>query len=111
MRSCCHLVGSRSLIIREKEISKPTKKYSLSNLDPIIDSKGLLRVGGRLSRSKMYLDSKYQIVMHKDFKVSNLLVRHVHSSVGHLGKNTILAELRKKYWIVNASTIIKINAS
>lgn len=75
-------------------------------LSPIFD-KGVLRVGGRLSRSAMPAEAKHPIILAKDFHISDLLVRHIHQEVGHGGRNHMLSKLRERFWITGASTAIR----
>ncbi|CAG2252827.1 unnamed protein product [Mytilus edulis] len=79
----------------------------LSKLDPFVDKDGLLRVGGRLERSDISYESKHPIILPKDSPISRLIIENIHRSIGHLGKNSILAVLRQKYWILGANSIIK----
>ena len=60
------------------------RKNKLRKLDPVwID--GILRVGGRLSRSSLEYESKHPIIMPKESHVSKLLLEFAHKSSGHLG--------------------------
>lgn len=68
---------------------------------------GVLRVGGRLSRSSMPAESKHPIILANSFHISDVLLRHIHHKVGHGGRNHMLAKLREKYWITGASTAIR----
>ena len=79
---------------------------SLKRLDPrLVD--GCLRVGGRIGRADLDFESKHQLLLPRDSPVSRLILHHIHKSIGHLGKNSILAELRRHYWIIGAPSIIK----
>lgn len=80
-----------------------SKKSTLYKLDPVIKD-GLLRVGGRLSRATMSESMKHSIILPKHSHTSNLLLRHIHERYGHCGRNYILAQLRKKYWIISGNT-------
>ncbi|XP_071153097.1 uncharacterized protein [Mytilus edulis] len=79
----------------------------LSKLDPFVDKDGLLRVGGRLERSDISYEIKHPIILPKDLPISRLIIENIHRSIEHLGKNSILAILRQKYWILGANTIIE----
>ena len=80
---------------------------SLIKLDPIIGKGGLLRVGGRLSKADLPYNSQHPIILPKKSPISRLLVEKIHKDVGHLGSNTILSQLRHKYWIIAARIIIR----
>ncbi|CAC5382832.1 unnamed protein product [Mytilus coruscus] len=91
-------------IDRGKVLKKSSKLFKLN---PFIDDNGLLRVRGRLERADLPYDAKHPIILPKDSNISKLIIEDIHRSVGHLGKNSILAELRQKFWIIGASSIIK----
>ena len=68
---------------------------------------GILRVGGRLSRLSMPMESKHPIILAKDLHISELLLRHIHQEVGHGGRNHMLSKLRERYWIAGVSSAIR----
>ena len=79
------------------------KGSSLRRLDPVMDN-GILRVGGRLSRAAMPLESKFPAILPKNEHVSKLIVNDIHKRLGHAGRNHIISKIRQHYWIpcVNA---------
>jgi hypothetical protein len=80
---------------------------SIQKLDPFRDVNGILRVGGRLSRANIPLQTKHPILLPKGSVVSRLIVNHIHRSTGHLGSNTVLTRLRQKYWLPRGSVLIR----
>jgi len=68
---------------------------------------GLLRVGGRLSKTNIPYDIKHPIILPAKSPISELILRSVHHALGHLGRNSILAEVRQRFWIVRASALIR----
>ncbi|XP_070569421.1 uncharacterized protein [Ptychodera flava] len=98
-----HFPDEMALLQRKKQV----RRYSpLYKLDPILD-KGIIRVGGRLERASVSPDSKHPIVLPKDSPVSTIILQETHKEVGHLGRNSMLAKLREKYWILQAPTAIR----
>ncbi|XP_070541092.1 uncharacterized protein [Ptychodera flava] len=75
-------------------------------IHPILD-KGIIRVGGRLQRASVSPESKHPIVLPKDSPVSTIILQETHKDVGHLGRNSMLAKQREKYWILRAPTAIR----
>ena len=73
---------------------------SVYKLRPYLDSEGMLRVGGTLENSTLTYQSKHQLLLPSKHPVTKLLIMDVHESVGHLGQEYILTDLRQKYWIV-----------
>ncbi|KAM3850000.1 E3 ubiquitin-protein ligase TRIM11-like, partial [Diretmus argenteus] len=67
------------------DIGKQVKaSSSIRKLDPIVD-KGILRVGGRISKVAMPLEVKNPIILPKDTHISKLILRHIHQQIGHSG--------------------------
>ena len=80
----------------EKNVSK---RHFLATLDPWIDSEtGLLRVGGRLSRSSLPDGRKFPIVLPKCHLVNNI-IREIHADYGHAGNTLVEKLVSDQYWI------------
>ena len=95
-----------------KELSDIPKGHvkshsSLRKLNPIIDEHGIIRAGGRISNARVSWHVKHPIILPKDSKVAELIIREQHLKSGCLGKNAVLSVLRQKYWIVGASRLIR----
>ena len=114
------LERARKLIIREtqhnafeEEITalqagSPLQTGSpLAPLDPYIDQDGLLRVGGRLSASKLEMKEKHPLVMLKSQHVTTLLVRHYHEQVKHQGRHFTEGAIRSAgFWIIGCKRLV-----
>ncbi|XP_062567165.1 uncharacterized protein LOC134229426 [Saccostrea cucullata] len=79
---------------------------NIRKLDPILDD-GLIRVGGRLHRANMPLETKHPIILPKDHHVSNLILRQIHHELKHSGRNHMLSMLIQKYWLIHAPSSIR----
>lgn len=75
----------------------------LYRLDPVL-KEGMLRVGGCLSWAAMPEEMKFPVILPKSSHTSTLILRDIHEKTGHGGRNHILSELRKKYWIIKANS-------
>ena len=82
------------------------KSSNLCRLDPVLDE-GILRVGGRLHKSAMPEESKHPCILPKESHVSTLLLRHIHERSGHSGRNHMLSELRKRYWVIKGNSVAR----
>lgn len=82
---------------------------SLSKLNPFIDERGILRVGGRLQSSKtLSYQEKHPIILPRDAHVTSLIVRHYHNSTHHQGRMYTLNAVRNAgYWVVGATRLVK----
>ncbi|XDV29292.1 hypothetical protein PO909_032429 [Leuciscus waleckii] len=90
------------------QMTPPKVKRSsrICRLDPVLDE-GILRVGGRMHKSAMPDETKHPCILPKDSHISILLLRHIHERCGHSGRNHMLSELRKKYWIIKANSLAR----
>lgn len=79
---------------------------SIKRLNPILKD-GILRVGGRLERSSLSMDSAHQIILPRDSRVSHLILLDIHKSLGHTSRNMVLAKFRERFWVPSAISLIK----
>ncbi len=84
-------------LAKKKEVSVSSK---LKSLCPYIDSDGLLRVSGRLDKSKLEEKKKHLIILPGDSHLTELLVRSLHIRHHHAGFQFIWAQLGMEYWIL-----------
>lgn len=90
-----------------KKGSQKVKRTScVHNLDPILQD-GVLRVGGRLCKSAMPLESKHPAILPKDSHVTQLILRDIHERVEHSGRSYMISQLRRTFWILRASSTIR----
>ena len=79
----------------------------LSSLNPFLDEQGVLRVGGRLSRSKLDFCERCPVVLPSDSFVTRLIIQMCHSRVAHQGRGLTLNSLRQQgFFIIHASKIV-----
>ena len=81
-------------------------RSQLASLTPFIHN-DILRVGGRLRRADIPLDSKHPIILPKRHHLTDLIIMHDHKTNGHVGRDHVLSNLRQKYWIVHGKSTIK----
>ena len=63
------------------------KISSLFRLDPFINEYGLLRVGGRISKStELSKDAKHSVILPKKGHITSLVICHVHEKIAHAGR-------------------------
>ena len=92
----------------ERNQRRLAKNSSIYRLDLFMDAeKGIIRVGGRLSRANIMEEMKYPILLPYKSHVTTLIVRHIHQQLGHSGRNHVLSKLREKYWVINANSAVR----
>ena len=78
----------------------------LSQLAPFIDPDGLLRVGGRLKQINPQHFDKHPIILPR-CRFAELLIKSIHRSNAHAGAAHTLCALRKRYWLLSATSAVK----
>lgn len=82
-------------------------RSKIANLNPVLDKHEVLRVNGRVKGAPITGDTTQQIILPKEHHVSSLIVRHTHFSIGHLGREHVLAKVREQFWIPGARILIR----
>ena len=97
--------GDRASVKLRNQRMKKTS--SLFRLDPFLDEDGILRVGGRIKRANVPLQVKHPVIIPKKSHITEVLIRHHHVKVNHMGRGMTHNELRQRgYWIVGGSSAI-----
>ncbi|XP_043222648.1 uncharacterized protein LOC122381925 [Amphibalanus amphitrite] len=90
-----------------EEMSGSVRKSSrLFRLNPCVVD-GTLRVGGRLVNAQIPDAAKHQLILPKNGHVTDLIIRDMHERKGHSGREYVLAELRRRFWIVSGSSAVR----
>ncbi|CAL1681017.1 unnamed protein product [Lasius platythorax] len=83
----------------ELRLRKPIRVNSnLLALNPFIDKKELLRVGGRIQNSNLTFENKHPIILPSDDKFTQLLFEKKHRRLLHVGPQGLLCSVRERYW-------------
>ncbi|XP_067305911.1 uncharacterized protein [Pseudorasbora parva] len=91
--------------IKQGKEVKPKDK--LNKLSPFVDEHGVLRVGGRLSRSVLHPHVKHPAIVPNKSHVSSLLIKHYHERVHHQGRGITANELRSNgVWVIGCSSAV-----
>lgn len=89
---------------------KPLAKQSrLKSLNPYLDEKGIIRVGGRLEHAELQEETRFPAVIPHNHPLADLIILDAHKTVRHGGKVRTLSETRGRYWITRGlATVGKI---
>ena len=100
------MYGSRELHKEKKALLKKTS--SLCTLNPVLDSDGIMRVGGRKRRANLSFTLRDPIILPKSSHITSLIISHVHERIHHGGRGMTLNELRTSgYWIVSGNAMVR----
>lgn len=89
---------------RNEELKGNSK---MKKLNPFMDERGLLRVGGRLVNSTLEYDAKHQMLLPYEHFVTDLIVRGAHIKTMHGGPMLTESIIRQRYWIIKGYRRIK----
>ena len=82
------------------------KTSSLRKLDPMLDSNGVLVVGGRIRRSLLDEGFKHPCIVPYDSPVAYRIVLECHE-IAHYGCEWVVAQVRQKYWVTRIRNIVR----
>ena len=86
---------------------KLPKESPLAKLSPVIDSNGLLRVGGRLERAELSIEERHPVILPGSHHITTLIVQHCHNEVKHQGRHFTHGLVRARgYWIIGGKRLI-----
>ena len=89
---------------KKKELSKTSP---LLKLNPIIDSDGLLRIGGRLKRADFPYEVRHPLILPGKHHVTSLIVKNCHEEAKHQGRHFTHGMVRSKgFWIVGGKRLV-----
>ena len=83
------------------------KRNSLRKLNPFLDDTDIVRVGGRLRNSDLPYSQKHPILLPKKSAIVEVYCGSLHKQIGHLGRDYLLAELRKNLYVIGATYLVK----
>lgn len=73
----------------------------------LIDCDGVLRCQGRLCHSDLDYEAIRPVILPKNHRLTELIVRECHSKVHHSGVRDTLAEVRSRFWIPKGRQLVK----
>ena len=86
----------RDLLMKAKHLPD---SHSLASLSPYLDSRGIMRVGGRLQKAGLGYNSTHPILLSIKSHTTQLIVEHTHIAALHAGSSTVMALLADSYHI------------
>lgn len=82
-------------------------KSKLRELNPYLDTCGLIRVAGRLQNSALPFREQHPLIVPRESSLCQLLISHAHTVTLHGGTQDVLQYLRKQFWIVAGRAMVK----
>lgn len=90
-----------------KSNKKLSKSSSLYKATPRLDENQLLRVEGRIDKAIVPEDTKHPIILPRDSRITHLLIMDFHINYKHLNHESVVNEIRQRYYIPRLRAVIK----
>lgn len=91
--------------LKENKVVRMTS--NLKTLNPFLDSRNILRVGGRLRNADVTENIKHPIILGKRNDLVMLILADAHIKTMHGGINLMITYLMNKYWILGCKNLVK----
>lgn len=90
------------------KVSRLVPRHSChKQLNPFIDTLGLIRVGGRLANAPITDSKKFPIVLTFKGKITQLLFEYEHCKLLHIGPQSLLAHMTNEFWPIRGRSVAK----
>jgi len=107
LRSCAIDGSAMDRDLAKQRNSSMKTTSSLYQLDPFLDSHGILRLGGRIKRADVPYDLKHPVILPKKSHITKLIIRHYHHRVEHQGRGITLNSLQSsRYWVIGGTSVV-----
>ncbi|XP_077973538.1 uncharacterized protein LOC144428324 [Styela clava] len=87
--------------------NKSNCSRALRKLSPVMDSYGVMRVGGRLDNASIPYESKHPAILPNEHHLTSLLIIKCHIEVGHSGMSHTWTTLRQTYWVLKGGAAVR----
>ncbi|XP_035222006.1 uncharacterized protein LOC118194902 [Stegodyphus dumicola] len=94
-------------LLAKKRDLPVSNKSKLKPLNPFLDKKGLIRVGGRLSSSNLNYNKKYPIILPPDGRFKKLIMEYFHKRDLHVGPQSLLHSIHQQFWPINGRNVFR----
>ncbi|XP_017470374.1 PREDICTED: uncharacterized protein LOC108362054 [Rhagoletis zephyria] len=82
-------------------------RSSLARLQPFLDSKGILRVGGRIKNAVISDDVKHPIILPKKSPLAKVIAAEIHITTLHGGPQIMQAVLQRRFWVPGIRNLVR----
>ena len=81
----------------------------LKSLNPFLDTQrnGLIRVGGRISNSKLSYNRMHPIVLHGKYPITKLLIHSEHLCLLHAGPSLLCSSISLRFHIISLRKVVR----
>ncbi|XP_063972042.1 uncharacterized protein LOC135159909 [Diachasmimorpha longicaudata] len=79
----------------------------LAKLNPFLDERAVIRVGGRLRNSNVPYSQRHPMILPKKHHVTNLVIHQEHHRQLHAGAQATLSAVRLRFWIPDGRSTVR----
>lgn len=94
----CHDFGNVSQLVQD---GRGLQKKQLHKLNPFVDDKGIMRVGGRLVNAALGYEERHPAILMAKNDVAQLIITDAHERVFHSGPQNTSNYIHQRYWLLN----------
>ena len=102
---CIHFLNVHSYMDRKVKLLKDLPPI-VAQLNIFRDSLNILRVKAKFKKWRDQ-SGDFPILLSKNSRLSELIIRDLHQKLLHAGKYAVLSEIRKHFWIPNVFSVVK----
>lgn len=92
------------ICLKNGKLSRSSKLYSL---EPFLDELGVLRIGGRLKRSRIPFETKFPIVLDGRSAITIAIINQTHLRMLHAGYQATTRTMRERFWVIAGRNAIR----
>ncbi|KAG5880237.1 hypothetical protein JTB14_013719 [Gonioctena quinquepunctata] len=86
----------------------PNKNGRLHNMSLVLDDNHIMRVSSRIiNMEEITVIEKEPIILDGNHPYTHKMIMHVHKNNAHQGTETVINEIKRKFWIPHIRTIVK----
>ena len=86
-----------------------SRKSNIFKLDSFLDNHEIIRLGGRISQSRMEYKLKHPVLLPKNGFIASVIIGFYHRRVGHGGRGMPINEIRNNgFWVINCTAVVKL---
>ncbi|XP_053618244.1 uncharacterized protein LOC128679812 [Plodia interpunctella] len=82
------------------------RRSKIKNLNPFLDDRNILRVGGRLRHADIPENRKHPMIMSRANPLAKLIVLDAHKRTLHGGIQLTMNYIRSRFWITRLKTLV-----
>ncbi|XP_063994282.1 uncharacterized protein LOC135171584 [Diachasmimorpha longicaudata] len=99
--------GGEIKMLTQRDTKVQHQPSQLKQLNPFIDTQGVLRVGGRLQNAGLPFDQQHPIVLPSTGNITALIISKYHLDNCHSGIQNTLYSIRQNYWILGGRNSVR----